>query len=63
MQHTFEGANSGFVKPNTRSKHIHEPFITLRDMFEKLPETVSFDMEISKSQGAQSVQGVNGANG
>lgn len=48
MRHTFEGANPGFVKPNTRGKHIHGPFTTLQEMFEKLPESVSFDMEISK---------------
>lgn len=49
MRHTFEGAAGGFVKPNTRGKHIHEPFTTLKEMFESLPESVGFDMEISKS--------------
>ncbi|KAG8528433.1 uncharacterized protein KY384_007351 [Bacidia gigantensis] len=51
MKHTFEfklNEPRGFdsYKGNIRSKHIQSSFMTLEEMFRKLPEDVSFDIEI-----------------
>ncbi len=54
MKHTFEyklNESKGFnsYKGNIRSEYIRASFVTLEDLFVKLPESVSFDIEISKS--------------
>ncbi|KAI0100249.1 Glycerophosphoryl diester phosphodiesterase family-domain-containing protein [Nemania sp. FL0031] len=45
MGQTFEYLNYG-SKPNIRGPHIHEPFVTLRQLLETLPESVGFDIEL-----------------
>ena len=54
MKCTFEfklKESRGFdsYKGNIRGPYIQAPFAALEDMFTKLPESVSFDIEISKS--------------
>ncbi|KAL8779938.1 MAG: hypothetical protein Q9213_006701 [Squamulea squamosa] len=51
MKHTFEfkvNAHKGFnsYKGNIRREYIQASFATLEDLFEKLPESVCFDIEI-----------------
>ncbi|KAL9631552.1 MAG: hypothetical protein Q9164_005830, partial [Protoblastenia rupestris] len=51
MKHTFEyklNEYKGFdsYKGNIRSAYIQAPFMTLEDLFGKLPESLSFDIEI-----------------
>ena len=53
MKHTFEfklKQSRGFdsYKGNIRSKYIQASFATLEDLLTKLPESVRFDIEISK---------------
>lgn len=48
MQHTFEFQLKGF-KGNTRGDYIQEPFTTLAEMLERLPVSIAFDIELSKS--------------
>jgi glycerophosphodiester phosphodiesterase len=48
MKHTFEFKLKGF-KGNTTGDYIHESFITLKELLEKLPEPIAFNIEISKS--------------
>ena len=53
MKHTFEyklNESRGFesYKGNIRKEYIQASFVTLEDLFTKLPESVSFDIEISK---------------
>ncbi|ORY60216.1 uncharacterized protein BCR38DRAFT_488398 [Pseudomassariella vexata] len=45
MKHTFEYTNYN-MKGNTRGDFIHDAFVTLRQLFEKFPENVSFDIEL-----------------
>ncbi|KAI1169457.1 hypothetical protein F4777DRAFT_584905 [Nemania sp. FL0916] len=45
MQQTFEYSTYG-SKPNIRGSHIHEPFVTLRQLLRQLPESVNFDIEL-----------------
>lgn len=40
----------GQMKPNLRNHSIHEPFITLVELFRGLPEDIPLDIELSKSQ-------------
>ena len=47
MHHTFDYHDHGF-KPNVRSKHIHGPFVTLRELLLQLPANIVFDIELSK---------------
>ena len=52
MKHTFEyklNEYKGFdsYKGNIRSAYIQAPFMTLEDLLRKLPESFSFDIEIS----------------
>lgn len=54
MKHTFEfkvNESKGFesYKGNIRSEYIRASFLQLEDLFQKLPETMSFDIEISES--------------
>lgn len=54
MKHTFEyklNESKGFnlYKDNIRSEYIQASFVTLEDLFTRLPESVKFDIEISKS--------------
>lgn len=54
MKHTFEyklNESKGFnsYKGNIRSECIQAPFVTLADLFTKLPDSVNFAIEISKS--------------
>ena len=54
MKHTFEyklNESKGFesYKGNIRSEYIQASFVTLEDLFTKLPDSVKFDIEISKS--------------
>lgn len=60
MKHTFEfklNEPKGFdsYKGNIRSQHIQAPFATLEDLLTKLPETVGFDIEISRSPSSHSL--------
>lgn len=53
MQHTFEyklNKHKGFdsYKGNIRSEYIQASFVTLEDLFTKLPESIKFDVEISE---------------
>lgn len=48
MKHTVEYSKS-HMKGNIRGDCIHDMFVTLRQLFEKFPEDVSFDIELSKS--------------
>jgi glycerophosphodiester phosphodiesterase len=48
MKHTRDFKTKGY-KGNTRGNHIQAPFATLEDLFKKLPESVSFNIEMSKS--------------
>ncbi len=45
MKHTRDFKKKGF-KGNSRGNHIQEPFATLKDMFQKLPKTVGFNIEM-----------------
>ncbi|KAH6636805.1 Glycerophosphoryl diester phosphodiesterase family-domain-containing protein [Chaetomium tenue] len=45
MRHTFDHHDHGF-KPNVRGKHIHAPFVTLKELLLKLPADVPFDVEL-----------------
>ncbi|KAI9675829.1 MAG: Glycerophosphocholine phosphodiesterase [Trizodia sp. TS-e1964] len=47
MKHTFEYKQKGF-KGNTRGSYIHEPFITLRELLSKTPDSLPLNIEISK---------------
>ena len=47
MKHTFEYNMTGF-KGNTRSSSIQEPFMTLRQLLETLPESTHLDIELSE---------------
>jgi hypothetical protein len=47
MKHTVEYSKS-HMKGNIRGDCIHDMFVTLRQLFEKFPEDVSFDIELSK---------------
>ena len=54
MQHTFEyklNENKGFdsYKGNIRSEYIQASFATLETLLTKLPDSIEFDIEISKS--------------
>lgn len=49
MKPTFDYSLNGF-KPNIRTKHIHAPFVTLKELLLKLPPNVAFDVELSKAQ-------------
>lgn len=44
MKHTKDFKAKGF-KPNTRGHFIQAPFVTLEEMFRKLPEDVGFNIE------------------
>lgn len=46
MRHTFDYHDHGF-KPNVRGKHIHAPFVTLKELLLELPPGVPFDVELS----------------
>lgn len=53
MKHTFEfklNESKGFnsYKGNIRSEYIQASFMTLEELFVKLPESVRFDIEISR---------------
>ncbi|KAI1810999.1 Glycerophosphoryl diester phosphodiesterase family-domain-containing protein [Poronia punctata] len=45
IQHTVDFKTKG-MKPNTRGDFIYEPFATLEELFQKLPDTVGFNIEI-----------------
>jgi glycerophosphodiester phosphodiesterase len=47
MRHTFDYHDHGF-KPNIRGKHIHAPFVTLKQLLLELPADVPFDVELSE---------------
>lgn len=47
MKHTRDYKKKGF-KGNTRGSHIQAPFATLEELFKKLPNSVGFNMELSK---------------
>lgn len=47
MKRTHEFKVKGF-KGNIRGEHIHGSFTTLEEMLQKLPQTVAFDIELSK---------------
>ena len=47
MQHTRDFKKKGF-KANSRGNFIQAPFTTLEEMFKKLPETIGFNIEMSK---------------
>ncbi|KAF2869520.1 Glycerophosphodiester phosphodiesterase domain-containing protein, partial [Massariosphaeria phaeospora] len=45
MKHTFEYKMTG-MKGNTRSNSVHEPFMTLRQLLDTLPESTHLDIEL-----------------
>ncbi|CRG84290.1 Glycerophosphodiester phosphodiesterase GDE1 [Talaromyces islandicus] len=45
MKHTRDFKTKGY-KGNTRGNHIQAPFATLEELFKKLPESVSFNIEM-----------------
>ncbi|QKX58506.1 uncharacterized protein TRUGW13939_05630 [Talaromyces rugulosus] len=45
MKHTRDFKTKGY-KGNTRGNHIQAPFATLEDLFKKIPESVSFNIEM-----------------
>lgn len=47
MKHTRDFKNKGF-KGNSRGNFIQAPFTTLEAMFRELPETIGFNIEMSK---------------
>jgi hypothetical protein len=58
MKHTFEfklNEYKGYdsYKGNIRSEYIQAPFMTLEELFVKLPESVRFDIEISECLASQ----------
>lgn len=48
MKRTFEFKLKGF-KGNTRGDYIHEPFATLQELLQQLPEAIGFNIEISNT--------------
>lgn len=46
MKHTRDFKKRGF-KGNSRGNHIQAPFVTLEELFKKLPDNVGFNMELS----------------
>jgi glycerophosphodiester phosphodiesterase len=48
MKHTFEFKLKKF-KNNITGDYIHESFIILKELLEKLPESIVFNIEINKS--------------
>ena len=48
MKHTRDFKKKGF-KGNSRGNFIQAPFTTLEEMFMKLPESIGFNIEMSKS--------------
>jgi glycerophosphodiester phosphodiesterase len=48
MKHTRAFKKNGF-KGNSRGNHIQAPFATLEELFKKLPKSVGFNIEMSKS--------------
>lgn len=49
MKHTRDFKQKGF-KGNSRGNFIQAPFTTLEEMFKKLPESIGFNIEMSKPQ-------------
>ena len=47
MKHTRDFKQKGF-KGNSRGNFIQAPFTTLEEMFRKLPESIGFNIEMSK---------------
>ncbi len=47
MKHTRDFKQKGF-KGNSRGNFIQAPFTTLEEMFMKLPESIGFNIEMSK---------------
>lgn len=45
MKHTRDFKKKGF-KGNSRGNHIHSPFVTLEEMFKKVPAVVGFNIEM-----------------
>ena len=63
MKHTFEyklNESRGFdsYKGNIRMEYIQASFMTLEDLFMKLPESVSFDIDISKYFARENLQDI-----
>jgi glycerophosphodiester phosphodiesterase len=48
LQHTVDFKTKG-MKANTRGDYIQQPLATLKDLFHRVPDTVGFNIEISKS--------------
>jgi glycerophosphodiester phosphodiesterase len=46
MKHTVDFRNKGF-KPNTRGHSVQDSFTTLEELLTKLPDSISFNIEIS----------------
>ena len=49
MKHTRDFKQKGF-KGNSRGNFIQAPFTTLEEMFKKLPESIGFNIEMSKQR-------------
>ena len=47
MKHTRDFKRQGF-KGNSRGNFIQAPFTTLEEMFQKVPESTGFNIEMSK---------------
>ena len=52
MKYTVDYQSKGF-KPNTRGSFIQGPFATLKELLVNLPESIKFNVEISKSPRGQ----------
>jgi glycerophosphodiester phosphodiesterase len=48
MKFTVDVQNKGF-KPNTRRHSVQDSFTTLEELLGKLPDSISFNIEISES--------------
>lgn len=46
MKHTVDFKNKGF-KPNTRGDSVQDAFTTLEELLTELPDSISFNVEIS----------------
>ena len=55
LEPTFEYKSKGF-KGNTRGRYIQEAFLTLEELLLKLPESIAFNIEISRHPQSEQVQ-------
>ena len=58
MKHTKDFKMKGF-KANSRGNFIQAPFTTLEEMFKKLPETIGFNIEMSRFKHTEILNTIN----